>query len=142
MEWNDLRKKIENHKLDSATWKSDKEGLLKIISFAEMNNISPMSVVNSKLSNLRAIISLGKKCVKRKDAKELELLFKDAASLTNRDLKLKIGTTVPEIIYVTKGGGKGKSTYTITFTGEQFAKLQNSMKQYYKFQIESSLKTQ
>lgn len=133
--WQDIKAQIDDRKLDSSSWKSNKQSLLMIISYAEKHKINPEYFAEIPFSNKRTIIRYVRKAIIKEDQNRVLELFQWAHDLNNAYLRLKLGTPDLEDVFYIKSSDETKKIFCIFYSGDQFKRVQNLTKLHYRYVI-------
>jgi hypothetical protein len=132
--WEEVRRKVYERKLESTTWLSDLRNLLKIIDAAEELELNPDDALNASVSNLRTIIKPLKNAISKSNKNEARELFKLASTLHNRDLRDQIGGKHRETIYYDREILARQIFYKLMLSEEQFLKIKKTISSKYTLQ--------
>jgi len=133
--WDAARERIDAQVFTSSSWLSDRRHLHKIIDAAEEWHIKDGFKGLTCLSNLRAIVPRARRAVWGKDRAELERVLQWASSLSNKDLRIQIGTTMREEIAVHVKTDSRKEVYVVRLTREQYGEIEKASRHKYAFVV-------
>lgn len=123
MSWNTLRQTLLEKKLSSAGWQSDQKHLLEIVDRAMAWKIDER-FSSPNLSNLRTVIRPAREALEREDPARLAELLEWAATLTVKDLRLKLDIPKLEQIEADRQLHGDEYLYTLVLTESQFELIQ------------------
>jgi hypothetical protein len=140
-EWSTLTKQVQAKQSSAASWKSDQKSLQEIIKYAESEGMDPTEAAGSDISKLRTIIKEARAAISSNNPDRLNELFHLAATLSIVDLRLTLGTTHPEVIYVERMLDNDNEIYTFSLLPEEFERIKLSMRLFYEFLVYRNVRT-
>ncbi len=132
--WDTIRNRILERKLENKTWASDRKQLLAIFDAAEKRGLVAGDLNQAPISNLRDIIKHAKNAIKKNDVEYLEKLFNMAVSLDTYDLRKEIGSLKLKVINYRRNHLNGEKIIKISVTEDEFAHIQINTKRLYIFE--------
>ena len=140
--WQELIKQVRAKQSPAASWKSDQKSLEAIFRFAGKNEIDPVEASGTDISKLRTIIKEAKDAIKNNDLTRLDELFHLAANSTIVELRLRIGTTTPEVIMVEKVLDHNATKFNLSLFSEEFERFQQSTRLFFQFSVTETIEAQ
>lgn len=129
--WNDIRNYIEqrDQELESASWNSQKKGLMEIFDVAEKYEIEPPDVSEFQFSQYREIIKEAKEAIDIDDRSTFEKLLNLANTMTVKKLRIELEKKRrQDIFYYVKG-----EKYVVEYTIKQFRRVVKSTEVFFKY---------
>lgn len=133
--WEEVKARINNHPLASASWQSKKRSLLKVLTAAEKHAVDPSLAFQAPISNLSDILTEAKRAVRWQNWGDLHQLFLMAANLTNGELRRAIHAQEVESIQVTRSG----EDYLVHLTPDQFARVKSGTRARHTYLVSDTL---
>jgi hypothetical protein len=114
---------------------SARRHLLRIIVRAEQWGIAPDYFMETGKSSLREIIRECRSAMARGERDRLENLFRWAATLTVKELRLQIKDLIRETIVVREIPGEYASRYVMLMQQDQFDRIKRATELSYNYEI-------
>lgn len=131
--WNSLKMRLENAATGSQSWKSDLKRLSRVLDYATEYGIDDRDAEKITISNLRTMVADLSKAVRLQDPNQLQELLSMAASISSKELRLKLGKPKLTIILVNNKEVNGEQYKQISFTSEQFEVLKRDTRLHFIF---------
>jgi hypothetical protein len=134
--WRDAEARVKEEYAGDHPWTvSARRHLLRIIVRAEQWGIAPDYFMEAGKSSLREIIRECRSAMARGKRDRLENLFRWAATLTVKELRLQIKDLIRETIVVREIPGEYASRYVMLMQQDQFDRIKRATELSYNYEI-------
>lgn len=123
---------IKEKKSISPSWQSDKKSIIQIFHWCSTHNINTTDALNAPQSNLRVIIRNAKQAIENEDIQRLSELFSLAATMSNHDLRIALGSAKRDTI---KAIPNGNGEFSLALSEKQLGELTRGMKLKFNIQV-------